>query len=47
MRNSGFKNIFGNSVTFHEIEYAAPLAVNGIVRCDLGFCPKLERKYPD
>jgi hypothetical protein len=34
---------FGNSVTFLEIEYAAPLAVNGIVSCDLGFCPKLER----
>jgi hypothetical protein len=35
--------VFGNTVTFYEIEYAAPLAVNGIVRCDLGFCPKLER----
>jgi hypothetical protein len=35
--------LFGNSVTFLEIEYAAPLAVNGIVRCDLGFSPKLER----
>ena len=26
-----------------EIRYAAPLAVNGMMRCDLGFCPKLLR----
>jgi hypothetical protein len=28
---------------FLEIKYAAPLAVNGIVSCDLGFYPKLKR----
>ena len=34
--------VFGNSETFSGIEYAAPLAVNGMIRCDLGFCPKVE-----
>ena len=29
--------------TFLEIKYATPLAVNWIMCCDLGFCPKLER----
>jgi len=28
--------------TILEIKYAAPLAVNGMMSCDLGFCPKLE-----
>ena len=32
---------FGETIL--EIKYAAPLAVNGIVSCDLGFYPKLER----
>ena len=31
---------FGETIL--EIKYAAPLAVNGMMRCDLGFCPKRE-----
>ena len=34
--------LFEIQETILEIKYAAPLAVNGMMRCDLGFCPKLE-----
>ena len=29
--------------SFLEIRYAAPLAINRVIRCDFGFCPKLLR----
>jgi hypothetical protein len=42
----GLKNVYFLYLEFQEtlleIRYAAPIAVNGMIRCDLGFCPKLE-----